>query len=320
MDHPEDGFPALIPAQPLHVHIVCVGLSESSVPASMVSILALTVSASAESLNCTPMPAARLPCEPGGVIQTTLPATGRRSLSSGSDSSRKTSSPSDTAVGRNENPAALQEWHVGPVQLPLSLMASERMPCLAPAPPIIVLLSRFRPHRLSTLLEHVTPFVQQSRQHQVVSKRRAQLLAGRLSASNQRRILDRSAGAFRPAAAALLPGPSSARARPPTPRRNGAAIRRSRRPTNAGPHRPDRPVRRRPHSAWSSPPGAAADRRSQPVGGQSRMAARGRQRERNIGVGGALRTQPRLRDRAWRKPEFEALAAAADGGRQAAGP
>src|SRR5690606_20424518 len=55
-------------------HIVWVGLSASRVPASRVSILPFTASASAVSANCTPMPAVRLPWEPAGVIQTTLPA------------------------------------------------------------------------------------------------------------------------------------------------------------------------------------------------------------------------------------------------------
>ena len=40
-----------------------------------------------------PMPAWRLPCAPNGVTQTTLPATGRRSLESGRVSSTNTSSP-----------------------------------------------------------------------------------------------------------------------------------------------------------------------------------------------------------------------------------
>jgi hypothetical protein len=60
---------------------------------SRVSILLRTVSPSPPSGNCTPMPATRLPCAPAGVTQTTLPATGRRSLESGSVSSRNTSSP-----------------------------------------------------------------------------------------------------------------------------------------------------------------------------------------------------------------------------------
>ena len=38
-------------------------------------------------------PGARLPWAPGGVTQTTLPATGRRSLDSGRGSSTKTSAP-----------------------------------------------------------------------------------------------------------------------------------------------------------------------------------------------------------------------------------
>src|SRR5690606_6057816 len=54
-------------------YMVWVGLSAPSIPASIDSILVLAVSASAESLNCTPIPAVRLPCAPGGVIQMTLP-------------------------------------------------------------------------------------------------------------------------------------------------------------------------------------------------------------------------------------------------------
>ena len=74
-------------------HIVCVARSALSVPASRASILFLIASPSAVSANCTPMPAGRLPCAPAGVTQTTLPATGWRSLDSGRVSSRNTSSP-----------------------------------------------------------------------------------------------------------------------------------------------------------------------------------------------------------------------------------
>jgi hypothetical protein len=62
-------------------------------PARIDSIRVRAVSPSGESLNCTPMPAVRLPCAPAGVIQTTLPDTGRRSLSSISESRMNTSSP-----------------------------------------------------------------------------------------------------------------------------------------------------------------------------------------------------------------------------------
>ena len=55
---------------------MAVGLSESMMPARWVSILPFTISASGVSANCTPMPAARPPCAPVGVIHTTLPATG----------------------------------------------------------------------------------------------------------------------------------------------------------------------------------------------------------------------------------------------------
>jgi 3-hydroxyacyl-CoA dehydrogenase/enoyl-CoA hydratase/3-hydroxybutyryl-CoA epimerase len=81
------------------VYIVCVGLSAVSVPARIVSILCRTASPSALSANCTPMPAARLPWAPGGVTHTTLPATGRRSFSSSSVSSRNTSSPRKYRLG-----------------------------------------------------------------------------------------------------------------------------------------------------------------------------------------------------------------------------
>src|SRR3546814_582900 len=74
-------------------YIVLVGLSAPSAPASRVSMRPLTVSPSGVSANCTPTPAVRLPWAPVGVTQTTLPATGRRSLDSGRVSSTKTSSP-----------------------------------------------------------------------------------------------------------------------------------------------------------------------------------------------------------------------------------
>src|SRR5690606_7313225 len=63
-------------------YIVWVGLSALK-PASSVSILPRSASLSAPSANCTPTPAARPPCAPSGVIHTTLPGTGRRSLDSG---------------------------------------------------------------------------------------------------------------------------------------------------------------------------------------------------------------------------------------------
>ena len=50
-------------------------------------------SPSGESENCTPTPATRLPCAPGGVSQTILQAMPRRSGSSSRVSSRNTSSP-----------------------------------------------------------------------------------------------------------------------------------------------------------------------------------------------------------------------------------
>src|SRR5690606_36923048 len=74
-------------------HIVWVGFSAASVPASRVSIRFLTASPSGVSANCTPTPAVRAPWAPVGVTQTTLPATGRRSPDSGRVSSRNTSSP-----------------------------------------------------------------------------------------------------------------------------------------------------------------------------------------------------------------------------------
>jgi hypothetical protein len=72
--------------------MVLVGFS-AFMPAIRVSILERTASPSPPSVNCTPIPAVRLPWAPVGVTQITLPATGRRSLVSGRVSSTKTSSP-----------------------------------------------------------------------------------------------------------------------------------------------------------------------------------------------------------------------------------
>ena len=69
------------------------GREERITPPRSPSILRLASMPDSSLLKCTPMPWALLFCAPGGVIQATVPAIGRRVGSSMSDKSMKTSSP-----------------------------------------------------------------------------------------------------------------------------------------------------------------------------------------------------------------------------------
>src|SRR5436190_18335244 len=73
-----------------------------------------------------------------------------------------------------------------PYSCALSLIARDRMPCLAPAPPIMVPSPLAAAARMAGPWEHVTPFEQQSGQHQVVAQGSAQLRAQAVEAVEER--------------------------------------------------------------------------------------------------------------------------------------
>jgi len=108
-------------------HSVCVALPDSSCPARMFSILALSVPSG--SMNCMPTPLTRVPWALAGVIHTTLPATGIFSGSSNSLSKTNTSLPSSKlwVVHTNRPPYCMKGIYAA-YKTVSSVMVSERTP------------------------------------------------------------------------------------------------------------------------------------------------------------------------------------------------